>query len=59
MEKAVGVFQHEKSEGLEEYLTTMGVPWMVRWVLRLAGNVKYTRKYKVVQEGAGKHEPNH
>ena len=50
MEKAVGVFQHEKSEGLDEYLTTMGVPWMVRWVLRLAeksntpGNTKLYRK---------------
>ena len=30
MDKAVGVFQHEKSEGMDEYLTAMGVPWMVR-----------------------------
>jgi len=33
MDKAVGVFQHEKSEGMDEYLTAMGVPWMVRKVL--------------------------
>ena len=30
MDKAVGVFHHEKSEGMDEYLTAMGVPWMVR-----------------------------
>merc|ERR1712062_499496 len=33
MDKAVGTFVHEKSEGLDEYLTKMGVPWMVRKVL--------------------------
>ena len=30
MDKAVGVFHHEKSEGMDEYLTAMGVPWMLR-----------------------------
>ena len=49
MEKAVGVFQHEKSEGLEEYLTTMGVPWMVRCcgsleMSNIPGNTKFYRK---------------
>ena len=31
MEKAVGVFQHEKSEGLNEYLTALGVPLVAKW----------------------------
>ena len=40
MEKAVGVFQHEKSEGMDEYLTTLGVPWMVRLVFFSLKNMR-------------------
>ena len=51
MEKAVGVFQHEKSEGMDEYLTTLGVPWMVRLVFYSLK--KYEGKwYRDIQEGA-------
>merc|ERR1712243_218340 len=30
METVVGVYQHEKSEGLDEYLTKLGVPWIAK-----------------------------
>merc|ERR1712127_982770 len=56
MEKAVGVFQHEKSEGLNEYLTALGVPLVAKKMITSTNpevtisqdNEQWTVKFKVL-----------
>ena len=51
MEFAVGVFQHQKSEGYEEFLTAMDTPWVVKW------ENGWAWFETIVQETPAKHKP--